>query len=158
LTVKLISARGLAVEQSSTSGGARPEPYVVVQFEQNEFVSRPALAGNEPEPQQQQSTTQSNSAASSLGTKTSIPRTNSYGPSLGIASISRAFADAAVLASGQTTPRATGSVAPMSPGLGGSGFFGSKSSGSSAGDPVWKEDVSLYVYTWGLIVIRSDAG
>ena len=168
LTVKLISARNLAVDRApnatTVSASGRPEPYVVVQFEQNEFVSRPALAGGaEPE-------SPAVSTPAAIGTpsgKSSIPRTNSYGPSLGIASISRAFADAARrtkggsktpsatgtggLTSGQTTPRAGGApgangsgAPPMSPGLGGSGYFGGGKNGvGSAGDPVWKEDVSL---------------
>ena len=163
LTVKLISARNLAVGSGSDalgSAGGKPEPYVVAQFEQNEFVSRPALVGdannNGQDGQQQQQQQQQTQGKT-------IPRTNSYGPSLGIASISRAFADAARrtkggaasgggksgqgtggLTSGQTTPRAGGPAAggggPASPGLGGS-FFG-KIGGSTA-DPVWKEDVSL---------------
>lgn len=158
LTVKLISARNLAVGSGGDALGAggKPEPYVVAQFEQNEFVSRPALVGdavNAPESHQQSQPTQTQGKT--------IPRTNSYGPSLGIASISRAFADAARrtkggsaagggksatgtggLTSGQTTPRAGGpnGAGPASPGLGGS-FFG-KIGGSTA-DPVWKEDVSL---------------
>jgi hypothetical protein len=49
LTVKLISARNLAVGSGDaaigSNGQGKPEPYVVAQFEQNEFVSRPALVG-----------------------------------------------------------------------------------------------------------------
>lgn len=129
LTVKLISARNLAVD--TTDPHNRPEPYVVAQFEQNEFVSRPANATgpnhqSQPQPAQQDSTG-TPAAQKPEKEKANIPRTNSYGPSLGIASISRAFADAARrtkghksgtpsgggsggLASGQTTPKP-----PMSP-------------------------------------------
>jgi hypothetical protein len=167
LTVKLISARNLAVGSGDaaigSNGQGKPEPYVVAQFEQNEFVSRPALVGDAAVQESNQQQQQASSGVSTAAGKT-IPRTNSYGPSLGIASISRAFADAARrtkgssaaggkngasgqntggLTSGQTTPRAGGPGAgagPASPGLGGS-FFGKV--GGSTADPVWKEDVSL---------------
>lgn len=150
LTVKLISARNLAV--NTTDPNVPPEPYVVVQFDQNEFISRPALSPSAfapPEPPAPEPTTP-NSASG----KTPLPRTNSYGPSLGIASISRAFADAARrttskagnktpaaagLNSGQTTPRAP----PESPQLG-SGAVSWAQKNTSA-DPVWKEDVSFDV-------------
>jgi hypothetical protein len=155
LTVKLISARNLAVNTSDPHN--RPEPYVVAQFEQNEFVSRPALTHASPTtPGIHQQATPAEPISSELHgstRNTTIPRTNSYGPSLGIASISRAFADAARrtkgststkngangLASGQTTPKAP----PMSPGAGQSGGFFGKNPSVSSADPVWKEDVSL---------------
>ncbi|KAH8085250.1 kinase-like domain-containing protein [Filobasidium floriforme] len=187
LTVKLISARNLAVGSGDaaigSNGQGKPEPYVVAQFEQNEFVSRPALVGDAAVQESNQQQQQASSGVSTAAGKT-IPRTNSYGPSLGIASISRAFADAARrtkgssaaggkngasgqntggLTSGQTTPRAGGPGAgagPASPGLGGS-FFGKV--GGSTADPVWKEDVSFDVTSPNSVLTislydRSKAG
>lgn len=127
LKIKILAGRGLAIPPiTSSDPGAKPEPYVVIQFEQNEFVSRP--------PMQKPSPLSSVSASD----KPALPRTNSYGPSLGISSISRAFADAARRTKSAKNVKADGAATPKreeTPGLG----LGS----ASPSDPVWKDEVSL---------------
>lgn len=123
LNVKLISARGLAVSNASS---ADPQPYVVIQFEQNEFVSRPPHPVSSP-------------ASVPFTTSTAQPvtpgitRTTS---GLGIGTISRAFAEAVGRGKGKreeiATPRAE------EPKNGGS-WLGRP----GPGDPIWKEEVSL---------------
>jgi protein-serine/threonine kinase len=127
LAVKLISARGLAVSHS----GAPPEPYVVMQFEQNEFISR---------------------SPHSVSSHTSIPFTTAQAQpmipaspvpgnltrsasGLGVGTISRAFAEAMGRGKqrrdeGVSTPKAE---EPQGSWLGKPG----------PGDPVWKEEVAL---------------
>lgn len=133
LTVKLMSARGLNIptEAMSTS-----RPYVVVTFENNEFVSREPIESHEP-------------TTKGVATYTpSAPPTPSSGI-LGIGSISRAFdmaarsRSAAMMGktkltlpgakdSGATTPKATESRGE---------WLGKP----SACDPVWKHEVTLSV-------------
>lgn len=127
LKIKILAGRGLAIPPiTSSDPGAKPEPYVVIQFEQNEFVSRPPM--------------QKPSASSSAAEKPALPRTNSYGPSLGISSISRAFADAARRTKSAKNVKADGAATPKreeTPTLG----LGS----ASPSDPVWKDEVSFDV-------------
>ena len=132
LSVKLISARGLAV---SHSADANPQPYVVIQFEQNEFVSRPPHPVASP-------------ASVPFTTSQAQPKGNSTGPGnltrstsgLGVSTITRAFAEAVGRGtkkkdsddSGMRTPRAEEPVGGMS-------WLGKP----GPGDPVWKEEVAL---------------
>ncbi|KAJ9105050.1 hypothetical protein QFC19_003682 [Naganishia cerealis] len=163
LKIKILAGRSLAIPPiTAADPGAKPEPYVVIQFEQNEFVSRPPLA---PKPA---SATLGSSAGSSSGGKPALPRTNSYGPSLGISSISRAFADAArrtkssksaakASGSGASTPKHETDLAATNP-LSSSGL-----GSTSPSDPVWKDEVSFDVTSSESIIYvsvydRSKAG
>lgn len=173
LKIKILAGRGLAIPPiTSSDPGAKPEPYVVVQFEQNEFVSRPPLATNKTGAPASSITPGSSagSAAGSASGKPNLPRTNSYGPSLGISSISRAFADAARRTkssknvnkvggsgSGASTPKhdvADSIASPLSAlGLG----------SASPSDPVWKDEVSFDVTSSDSVIYvsvydRSKAG
>lgn len=142
LRIKIVSARNLAVtaptpEDAAADSSGRPEPYVVIQFEQNEFVSRPA------QPPASPSQTPAIGGSPNPGGKANIPRNNSYGPSLGIGSISRAFADAARRnKSNKGTPSGSGATTPKNEGApgGASSWLGK---GNPMTDPVWKEEVSL---------------
>ncbi|ORX37101.1 kinase-like domain-containing protein [Kockovaella imperatae] len=133
LSVKLISARGLAVSHSQD---ADPQPYVVIQFEQNEFVSRPPHPVASPASvpfttSQAQPMNNSNSGPGNLTRSTS---------GLGVGTITRAFAEAVGRSSkkkdldesGMRTPRAEEPVAGMS-------WLGRP----GPGDPVWKEEVAF---------------
>ncbi|KAL7410380.1 kinase-like domain-containing protein [Mrakia frigida] len=130
LTVKLMSARGLNIPSEAM---ATSRPYVVVTFENNEFVSREPIESHEP-------------TTKGVATYTpSAPPTPSSGI-LGIGSISRAFdmaarsRSAAMMGktkltlpgakSGATTPKATESR---------SEWLGKP----SACDPVWKHEVTF---------------
>lgn len=146
LTIKLISARGLAVGPTTSTDGKplQPEPYVVIQFEQNEFISRPPIPTSPQVGKTPFTTSTPQPAGVSATTKPSqLPRTNSYGPSLGIGSISRAFADAArrtksgkkekekETGSGTSTPRLEDDKEKKGLGSG------------NPSEPVWKEEVAL---------------
>lgn len=136
LTIKLIAARNLAVPNTAT-GPQRPEPYAVIQFEQNEFVSRAPIPSSPQNAHAPFTTAQPKPAQ--------IPRNNSFGPSLGLSSISRAFADAAKRskapssarrapgASGTSTPRVEQDSQMMNDVLG----------SQSPSNPIWKEEVAL---------------
>jgi protein-serine/threonine kinase len=127
LNVKLISARGLAVSNSINSP---PEPYVVMQFEQNEFVSRP------PHPVTSPASVPFTTSTAQPMVSGNLTRSSS---GLGVGTISRAFAEAMGRGkkkdgegSGAQTPRAEDPA-------GGGGWMGKP----GPGDPVWKEEVSL---------------
>lgn len=130
LTIKLMSARGLNIPSEAM---ATSRPYVVVTFENNEFVSREPIESHEP-------------TTKGVATYTpSAPPTPSSGI-LGIGSISRAFdmaarsRSAAVMGktkltlpgqkSGATTPKAAESRGE---------WLGKP----STCDPVWKHEVTL---------------
>lgn len=133
LSVKLISARGLAVSHSSQ---AQPAPYVVMQFEQNEFIS----SGPHP-----------------VASHTSVPFTTSTAQpiqpgnltrsasGLGVGTISRAFAEA--MGRGkkkeeqlqQQQQQNSGAQTPRADDSHGSSWLGKP----GPGDPIWKEEVAL---------------
>ena len=126
LTVKLISARGLAVSHSSD---VQPQPYVVMQFEQNEFVSRPphAVASHSAVPfttAQAQPMTPGNLTRSASG--------------LGVGTITRAFAEAVGRGKGKKED-GSGAQTPRVEEPSGGSWLGKP----GPGDPVWKEEVSL---------------
>ncbi|RSH90807.1 hypothetical protein EHS25_009982 [Saitozyma podzolica] len=128
LNVKLISARGLAV---SNSANVQPEPYVVMQFEQNEFVSRA------PHPVTSHTSVPFTTSTAQPMAPGNLTRSSS---GLGVGTISRAFAEAMGRGkkkeggegSGAQTPRAEEAA-------GGSSWLGKP----GPGDPVWKEEVSF---------------
>ncbi|KAJ9094732.1 hypothetical protein QFC21_005890 [Naganishia friedmannii] len=190
LKIKILAGRGLAIPPiTSSDPGAKPEPYVVVQFEQNEFVSRPPLTAANARAAAAASASASAitpgssagsaaaaaaAAASAGGGKPNLPRTNSYGPSLGISSISRAFADAArrtkssasgkkgpaagSSGSGASTPKHHDAVADISSPLSALGL-----GSASPSDPVWKDEVSFDVTSSDSVIYvsvydRSKAG
>jgi hypothetical protein len=115
LNVKLISARGLAVSHATD---ANPQPYVVMTFEQNEFVSRPPHA---------------NSSLSSV-TPGNLTRSTS---GLAVSTITRAFAEA--VRGKKKDAEASGAQTPRAEEPSGGGWLGKP----GPGDPVWKEEVSL---------------
>jgi len=125
LNVKLIQARGLNV---TTGGDADPQPYVVMQFEQNEFVSRTPHPVTNP---------------SHVPFTQSQPQPLGRTASGGLGSITRAFADAMGRKkdSGNRTPDAVG--------------FGAK---PGPGDPIWKEEVTfdLTQHTSAILVSVYD--
>lgn len=117
LNVKLIQARGLNV---TTGADFEPQPYVVMQFEQNEFVSRTPHPVSNP---------------SHVPFTQSQPQPLGRTASGGLGSITRAFADAMGRkgkndpVSGNRTPEPTAQ----------SGWLGKP----GPGDPIWKEEVTL---------------
>lgn len=144
LTVKLVQARGLAIAPSASEA----RPYVVVTFENNEFVSREPIESHEP---------------SSKGVAVytpSAPPTPSSGI-LGLGSLSKAFDLAA-----RSRAAASGKTKLTLPG---SSSSASLTKGAAAGDkppttpkasadekkewigkpppsdPVWKHEVTLWV-------------
>ncbi|WVQ84398.1 hypothetical protein IAT38_006550 [Cryptococcus sp. DSM 104549] len=130
LKVKVISARGLAV---SSSPGANAQPYVVIQFEQNEYVSRPPHPVASPA-----SVPFTTSQAQPIGTPGNLTRSTS---GLGVGAISRAFADA-VGRGKKTQGDGSGAMTPKAEEpAGGGGWLGKP----GPGDPVWKEEVSFDV-------------
>jgi protein-serine/threonine kinase len=118
LNVKLIQARGLNV-----TTGASAEPYVVMQFEQNEFVSRTPHPVSNP---------------SHVPFTQSQPQPVGRTASGGLGSITRAFADAMGrkkhAEGGLRTPDQQAGAAGA-----GSGFLGKP----GPGDPIWKEEVTF---------------
>jgi hypothetical protein len=143
LNVKLISARGLAV---SNSANVQPEPYVVMQFEQNEFVSRA------PHPVTSHTSVPFTTSTAQPMAPGNLTRSSS---GLGVGTISRAFAEAMGRGkkkeggegSGAQTPRAEEAA-------GGSSWLGKP----GPGDPVWKEEVSLYVARVICLMPRTQVG
>lgn len=122
LSVKLISAKGLAV-----SHGAASEPYVVMQFEQNEFISAGPLPASSP-------------ASIPFTTSTAqpmIPNLPRSSSALGVGTISRAFADAMSRGKGR---KEEGMQTPKAEEPAGGGSWLGK---PGPGDPVWKEEVAL---------------
>ena len=125
LQVKLISARGLAVSHNPDSTS---QPYVVMQFEQNEYVSRAphpvaSSASSVPFTQAQpQPVTPGNLTRSQSG--------------LGVGTITRAFAEAV----GRGKPKKEDDLqTPKTEEPSGGSWFGKP----GPGDPVWKEEVNL---------------
>ncbi|ADV25661.1 AGC/AKT protein kinase [Cryptococcus gattii Ru294] len=128
LRVKVISARGLAV---SHSPGADPQPYVVIQFEKNEYVSRP------PHPVTHASSVPfTTSTPQPIGTPNNLTRSSS---GLGVGAISRAFADA--VGRSKKKEDGSGSMTPKAEEPSGGSWLGKP----GPGDPVWKEEVSFDV-------------
>jgi hypothetical protein len=122
LSVKLISAKGLAVSHGSNS-----EPYVVMQFEQNEFISAGPLPASSPA-----SVPFTTSTAQPM--MPNLPRSSS---ALGVGTISRAFADAMSRGKGR---KEEGMQTPKAEEPAGGGSWLGK---PGPGDPVWKEEVAL---------------
>ncbi|WWC71066.1 uncharacterized protein I206_105019 [Kwoniella pini CBS 10737] len=130
LNVKVISARGLAV--TNQPDGSSPQPYVVIQFEQNEYVSCPP----------HQTTSHSavpftHSTPQPLGTPGNLTRSTS---GLGVGAISRAFADAVGRSKKREGGDGSGAMTPRAeePSSGGS-WLGKP----GPGDPIWKEEVTF---------------
>ncbi|GJE84119.1 Pkinase-domain-containing protein [Phanerochaete sordida] len=130
--VKLIQARGLNVRSS------RAKPYVVVQFEQNEFVSRDPIEETEKEVKGVATNLSRNSSSNALSALGAISdkinaKTNGRG------SIS---ASSSTKGSREHTP--SSSVSSSKSGIGplAAGMFGAK---IQAHNPVWKHEVSFDV-------------
>jgi hypothetical protein len=131
LSVKLISARGLAVSHSSY---AQPQPYVVMQFEQNEFVSSP------PRPVASPASVPFTTAHAQPMTPGNLTRSTS---GLGVGTISRAFAEAVGRGKGKKDGYdGSGAMTPKAEEPAGGGSWLGK---PGPGDPVWKEEVALWV-------------
>lgn len=128
LNVKLISARGLAVSHSSN---VQPQPYVVMQFEQNEFVSSP------PHPVASPSSVPFTTATAQPMLPGNLSRSTS---GLGVGTITRAFADAVGRGKGKRDGEGVGAQTPRAEEPAGGGSWLGK---PGPGDPVWKEEVSL---------------
>lgn len=126
LNVKLVSARGLAV---SHAADANPQPYVVMTFEQNEFVSRPPHAVSS---QASVPFTQAQPTPVAPG---NLTRSTS---GLAVSTITRAFAEA-VGRGKKKESEGTGAQTPRAEEPNGGGWLGKP----GPGDPVWKEEVSL---------------
>ncbi|KAL1405855.1 Serine/threonine-protein kinase [Vanrija albida] len=116
LNVKLIQARGLNVQPNTDA-----QPYVVMQFEQNEFVSRTPHAVSTPA-----AVPFTQSQPQPLG------RTASAG---GLGSITRAFADAM----GRKRPEPSGAQTPKAEETQQPSWLGRP----GPGDPIWKEEVTF---------------
>ena len=128
LNVKLISARGLAVSHSAET---QPQPYVVMQFEQNEFVSRP------PRPVASPSSVPFTTAQAQPMTPGNLTRSSS---ALAVGTITRAFAEAVGRGKGKRDMDGSGAKTPKAEEpVDGGGWLGKP----GPGDPVWKEEVSL---------------
>ena len=125
LNVKLISARGLAV---SHAADANPQPYVVMTFEQNEFVSRPPHANSS------LSSVPFTQAQPTPVTPGNLTRSTS---GLAVSTITRAFAEA--VRGKKKDAEASGAQTPRAEEPSGGGWLGKP----GPGDPVWKEEVSL---------------
>lgn len=128
LAVKLISARGLAV---SHSPGVNPQPYVVITFEQNEFVSRP------PHPASSPASVPFTTAQAQPVTPGHLTRSSS---GLGVSTITRAFAEAVGRGKGKRDTDGSGAQTPRAEEPAGGGSWLGK---PGPGDPTWKEEVSL---------------
>jgi len=126
LAVKLISARGLAV---SHNPDLAPQPYVVMQFEQNEFVSRP------PRPVASHTSVPFTTAQAQPMTPGNLTRSTS---GLGVGTITRAFAEAVGRGKGKKED-GSGMQTPKTEEPSGGSWLGKP----GPGDPVWKEEVSL---------------
>ena len=131
LAVKLISARGLAVSHS----GIQPEPYVVMQFEQNEFISRSPHTGSS-----HTSVPFTTAQAQPMVPASPVPGNLTRSASgLGVGTISRAFAEA--MGRGKQRREGEGVSTPKAEEPQGGSWLGKP----GPGDPVWKEEVSLCV-------------
>lgn len=128
LNVKLISARGLAVAHSPSS---QPQPYVVMQFEQNEYVSRP------PHPVTSPASVPFTAATVQPITPGHLTRSAS---GLGVGTISRAFAEAVGRGKGKKEYDGSGAQTPRAEEPAGGGSWLGK---PGPADPVWKEEISL---------------
>jgi hypothetical protein len=130
--VKLIQARGLNVESMQS------QPYVVVQFEQNEFVSREPIT---------------ESGKEAKGVPGPLSRTNSSNAlgTLGASGITRAFEAAAARLRNTTGPPAASSSGASGSGALTPGLFGP----ISPHNPVWKHQVSLWAHS--IFLIRYHA-
>ncbi|KAK4684140.1 serine/threonine protein kinase SCH9, partial [Tremellales sp. Uapishka_1] len=126
LNVKLISARGLAVASATQS-----HPYVVIQFEQNEFVSCP------PHPVSSPASVPFTTATAQPVSTPGITRTQS---GLGMGTISRAFAEAVGRGKGRAQADTSGAMTPRAEEPAGGGSWLGK---PGPGDPVWKEEVNF---------------
>ncbi|KAG8960477.1 hypothetical protein FRC03_006484 [Tulasnella sp. 419] len=122
LHVKLIQARGLNVRSS------RARPYVVVQFEHNEFVSREPTTDTDKEVKGVPQPLSRNSSSTALA-------------SLAASGIARAF-EAASRARSSTGPNLTPQPSSAVSGTSSPSPFGS---GLSPHNPVWKHEVSFDV-------------
>ncbi|EMD40811.1 hypothetical protein CERSUDRAFT_45181 [Gelatoporia subvermispora B] len=121
--VKLIQARGLNVRASNA------RPYVVVQFEQNEFVSREPTDETDKEVK---------GVATALSRNTSSTALSALGAIKDKASVSAASRVGSAKGSGPSTPSSSfSSGKPLA-----NGVFGSR---ISAHNPVWKHEVSFDV-------------
>lgn len=135
LHVKLIQARGLNVQSNQA------RPYVVVQFEQNEFVSREATSETEKEVKGVATNMSRNGSSTALSALGAI----SIGKAFEAAARARAaITPSSSASSGKTSIAATKTIegSTESGGTSGTaspGFFG----GLSAHNPVWKHEVSL---------------
>lgn len=118
LNVKLIQARGLAVQKHAD--GEDPQPYVVMQFEQNEFVSRSPHPVSNP---------------SHVPFTQSQPQPVQRATSGGLGSITRAFSDA--------IGRKKSNDGNRTPQPGDQQQSGSWFGKPGPGDPIWKEEVTL---------------
>ncbi|WVQ65408.1 uncharacterized protein L199_003584 [Kwoniella botswanensis] len=130
LNVKVISARGLAV--TNQPDGSPPQPYVVIQFEQNEYVSCP--------PHQTTSHTAvpfTQSTPQPLGAPGNLTRSTS---GLGVGAISRAFADAVGRSKTRRDGDGSGAMTPRAEEPSGAGSWLGK---PGPGDPIWKEEVTF---------------
>ena len=128
--VKLIQARGLNVRSS------RAKPYIVVQFEQNEFVSRDPIEETEKEAKGVATNLSRNSSSNALSALGAISdkmnaRTNGRGST---------STGSSAKGSREHTP--SSSVSSSKSGIGplAAGMFGAK---IQAHNPVWKHEVSL---------------
>jgi hypothetical protein len=129
LSVKVISARGLAVSHSPS---IQPQPYVVIQFEQNEFVSSP------PRPVASPASVPFTTAQAQPMTPGHLTRSAS---GLGVGTITRAFAEAVGRGRGKRdVPDGSGAQTPRAEEPAGGGSWLGK---PGPGDPVWKEEVAL---------------
>ncbi|GMK59657.1 hypothetical protein CspeluHIS016_0802630 [Cutaneotrichosporon spelunceum] len=126
LNVKLIQARGLQVNTEH-----EPQPYVVMQFEQNEFVSR---------------TPQPVSHPSHVPFTQSQPQPLGRTTSGGLGSITRAFADAMGRGKGKD-----GARTPKPEDGGAGAWFGKP----GPGDPIWKEEVTFDLTQSSSVVLVS---
>ncbi|BEJ10715.1 hypothetical protein CspHIS471_0101370 [Cutaneotrichosporon sp. HIS471] len=126
LNVKLIQARGLHVNTDH-----EPQPYVVMQFEQNEFVSR---------------TPQPVSHPSHVPFTQSQPQPLGRTSSGGLGSITRAFAGAMGRGKGKDGAR----TPKPEDGAAGS-WFGKP----GPGDPIWKEEVTFDLTQSSSVVLVS---
>lgn len=114
--VKLIQARGLNVRSSQS------KPYVVVQFEQNEFVGRDPIEETEKEAKGIATNLSRQSSSTAISALTAVTKANSSKDG-----------------SQSNSPTSANGGVPKS-GL--NGLFGSR---ISAVNPVWKHEVSLCV-------------
>jgi hypothetical protein len=122
--VKLIQARGLHVRSTA-------RPYVVVQFEQNEFVSRDPTGEADKEVKGTPTTLAASNAMSALG---------AIGSKAAAAEASRRGSKGSNKSTNSSPASSVSSASALS---NGNGLFGR----ISANNPVWKHEVSLFVHS-----------